>query len=95
MTVIKVFVITIAGALLGMLMGGLFGAGAGMMAPNLFQMTIYLEELGNPVKSATVLGSTVGVLLGGSLAVFGIIVELLSQQKNEAIEKRRETQFKE
>lgn len=65
-------------ALAGMVMGGLFGFGAGTLTPEFFRRVIPWQEI-EPVGAATFFGATVGVLLGGALGCFGIILQLLTQ----------------
>lgn len=67
------------GALLGMALGGIFGFGAGTITPELFKRIIPWQEV-EPVGAATFLGATVGVLLGGGLACFGIILQMISHR---------------
>lgn len=69
----KVFLIVSAGALAGMIMGGLFGFVAGNITPDFFARRS--GECG-PVGFATYLGGRTGVKLGGGLAVFGILVQV-------------------
>lgn len=66
------------GALIGMLPGGLFGFVAGTIAPDIFEHFLRWTKW-EPRGSATVLGAVVGVLLGGGLGVFGIVVALIGQ----------------
>ena len=83
-TVISVFVVVIVGSLAGMVLGGLFGYAAGNIAPKLFEKMILWADL-DAIGTATVLGAIAGVLLGGGLAVFAIIIQFLGQwfaQKN-------------
>jgi hypothetical protein len=70
----RVFLIVTLGALAGMVMGGVFGVGAGFVAPNLFRQIIPWADL-EPRGVATVLGAVAGVLLGGGLAVFGVMLQ--------------------
>lgn len=74
----RVFGIVTFGALAGMLMGGLFGMGAGSMAPGLFRNIIPWTDA-EPRGVATLLGATAGVLLGGGLAVFAILIQTLTR----------------
>ena len=70
----KIFVIVTCGALLGMVFGGLFGFGAAKLTPDFFRRVIPWNDL-EPAGLATFIGATVGVLLGGGLACFGIIIQ--------------------
>ena len=69
--------VTIA-ALIGMGMGGLFGLAAGRLAPEFFRHLIPWQDI-EPVGMATLLGATAGVLLGGSLGCFGVVVQTALQ----------------
>ena len=71
----RIFTIVSAGALAGMVMGGLFGFAAGSMAPTFFGHLIPWTDV-EPRGIATVGGGTVGVLLGGGLAVFALLSQL-------------------
>jgi len=73
----KVFLLVSASSLVGMVMGGAFGFGSAQIAPDLFTTLFPWIEL-EPVGTATVLGAMVGVLLGGALGVFAVMVQLLS-----------------
>ena len=70
----RVFLMVTAGALAGMLMGGFFGLAAGSIAPNLFGHVIPWTDV-EPRGAATVFGAVAGVLLGGGLATFGVLVQ--------------------
>ncbi len=76
----KIFFNVSCGALIGMVMGGLFGFGAGTMTPKFFMHLIPWNDI-EPVGIATVLGGIAGVLLGGGLAVFGVVIQILLEQK--------------
>jgi hypothetical protein len=76
MTWTRIFLIVTVGALVGMLMGGLFGVAAGYIAPNLFRQIVPWADL-EPRGVATVLGAVAGVLLGGGLAVFAVVLQAL------------------
>lgn len=76
-----IFACVTAGALAGMLMGGLFGLFAGSVAPKFFAHVIPWNDV-EPRGIGTVFGSTVGVLLGGGLAVFGVMVQLFTKKKD-------------
>ncbi len=71
----RVFARVSAGALIGMVMGGLFGFASGSMAPSFFAHLVPWNDV-EPRGIATVFGGIAGVLLGGGLATFGIIVQL-------------------
>lgn len=82
MTVAKVFVVVTVGALAGMLLGGVFGAAAGAVAPDLFRALVPWAQL-EPIGSAAVLGATAGVLLGGGLGVFGLLLQTFGGKRPE------------
>lgn len=62
-------------ALQGMLMGGAFGYGSGRIAPGFFEAVLPWREV-QPVGTATFLGATAGVLLGGGLGCFAVLVHV-------------------
>ena len=63
------------GALTGMLLGGAFGFGAGQLAPGLFQVLFPLGPvIEQPVGAAIVIGASGGVLCGGALAAFVLML---------------------
>jgi hypothetical protein len=76
----KIFAIVTIAALLGMGMGGLFGLVAGRVAPDFFRHLIPWQDV-EPAGFAMLLGGTAGVLLGGALGCFGVIVQTLLQWK--------------
>jgi hypothetical protein len=68
-------------ALVGMVLGGLFGLGAGHVAPQFFAHPHPHALMGaplEPVGAATVMGAMWGVLLGGGLGVFAVAVQALA-----------------
>ncbi|MBA2481664.1 MAG: hypothetical protein H0V44_13445 [Planctomycetes bacterium] len=73
---IKIFFIVTGGALAGMLMGGIFGLAAGTIAPGLFAHLVPWSDV-EPRGAATVYGATGGVICGGSLAAFALILQFL------------------
>ena len=80
----KIFVTVTIAALIGMVMGGLFGFGAGKITPDFFRRVIPWQDV-EPVGIATFFGATAGVILGGGLGCFGIIVQtILEWSKNRA-----------
>ncbi|MEX0654322.1 MAG: hypothetical protein WD534_06880 [Phycisphaeraceae bacterium] len=81
LNVITVFATVTAAALVGGAMGGGFGYGAGLLAPDLFSTLIPWETL-EPVGTATVLSAAVGILLGGGLGVFGVLVQIVASLIN-------------
>jgi hypothetical protein len=76
-TWMRVFAIVTCGALAGMVMGGLFGFGAGSIAPRFFAHVIPWNDV-EPKGLATVLGGIAGVLLGGGLATFALLVQTIA-----------------
>jgi len=78
MTWKKIFAVVSVAALLGMVMGGLFGLGAGRLAPDFFRHLIPWQDV-EPIGFAILVGATAGVLLGGALGVFGVILQTLLQ----------------
>lgn len=83
MTWKKIFVAVTSGALIGMLLGGLFGFGAGRIAPEFFRRLIPWQEV-EPVGLATFFGATAGVILGGALGAFAIVVQTMLEWKQKA-----------
>jgi hypothetical protein len=71
----RIFFYVSAGAVIGMLMGGVFGFGAGSLAPNFFTHLIPWTDV-EPRGIATVLGAIAGVLLGGGLATLGVVIQI-------------------
>ncbi len=80
MTWKKIFAAVTIAALGGMIMGGLFGLAAGRLAPDFFRHLIPWQDV-EPAGFAVLLGATAGVLLGGALGCFGVIVQGLLQWK--------------
>jgi hypothetical protein len=76
MTIQKTFITVTAAALGGMFLGGLFGFAAGKIAPDFFRHVIPWQDV-EPVGFATFCGATVGVLLGGGLGCFGVILQFI------------------
>lgn len=73
-----IFAFVTLGALIGMVMGGLFGYAAGQVAPKFFTHLVMWAEL-EPVGTATVIGAAGGVLCGGGLAVFAVAIWALGR----------------
>ena len=75
---ITVFAMVTGCALTDMVLGGLFGFGAGHLAPELFSTVIPWKQI-EPVGTATVLAAAVGVILGGALGTFAVLLQFVSQ----------------
>ncbi|MBA3708426.1 MAG: hypothetical protein H0W83_06380 [Planctomycetes bacterium] len=73
---IRIFAIVTGGALAGMILGGLFGLAAGTIAPGLFSHIVPWTDV-EPRGAATVYGACGGVLCGGGLAAFAVILQFL------------------
>jgi hypothetical protein len=58
----------------GMLLGAAFGWNAGTIAPSLFSSVIPWKDV-EPVGFATVLGAFGGILCGGVLGAFALILQ--------------------
>lgn len=78
LTVISVISLVCAAALIGGVFGGLFGLFAGKVAPQIFENLVPWEEQYEPVGTATVFGAFGGVMLGGGLGVFAVIVQFFA-----------------
>lgn len=76
MTIKKTFIAVTVAALAGLVMGGLFGFGAGKITPDFFAHLIPWQDV-EPVGFATFIGATVGVVLGGGLGCFGVIIQFI------------------
>jgi hypothetical protein len=63
-----------------MLMGGAFGFGAGTLTPNFFMHLIPWTDI-EPRGIAIVLGAIAGVVLGGGLATFGMVIQTYLEHK--------------
>ena len=73
-------VITMAGV--GLVLGAVFGYAAGSIAPSFFKHVMAYP--GNPIEveplgTATLMGATAGVLLGGALGAFAVLMNIASQ----------------
>lgn len=76
MTFRKTFIMVTVAALAGLVMGGVFGVAAGKMTPEFFRHIIPWQDV-EPVGFATFAGATAGVLLGGGLGCFGVIIQFI------------------
>ena len=79
--VIRVIAIVTAVALFGMLLGAAFGWAAATIAPSFFESVMPWKEI-EPVGFATVLGAFGGVMCGGALGVFALILQAISDWRN-------------
>ena len=75
-TIRKTFITVTVAALAGLVMGGVFGFAAGKITPDFFRHIIPWQDV-EPVGFATFAGATAGVLLGGGLGCFGVIIQLI------------------
>ncbi len=76
MTIKATLLIITGSALAGMFMGGLFGLASGSMTPDFFRHIIPWQDV-QPVGFATFLGATVGVVLGGGMGCFAVMVDAI------------------
>ena len=77
----RVFLIVTSGALAGMVLGGTFGFASGSIAPTFFRHVIPWVDV-EPRGVATILGAVAGVLLGGGLAIFGLVIQAFTKVRN-------------
>ena len=77
-----VFLVVAGCAITGMLMGGAFGFAAGKITPDFFRRIIPWQEV-EPAGVATFFGAMTGVLLGGGLGCFAILIQALFPWKKE------------
>lgn len=77
---LKAYALLVLGAVVGMVMGGLFGLGAGLLAPDLFVHLVPWSDV-EPLGAAIVYGAVAGVLLGGGSAVFALIIQAVTYRK--------------
>lgn len=78
MTWKSVFLIVTGCAMAGMVMGGLFGFASGIITPKFFSHIIPWSDV-EPVGVATFFGATAGILLGGALGCFGLLVQIIME----------------
>jgi hypothetical protein len=88
MTTKHVFITVTAAALIGMVLGGLFGLAAGKLAPEFFKHFIPWHDV-EPVGFAVFGGATVGVILGGGLGCFGVILQALTGSKKKTTDETK------
>jgi hypothetical protein len=79
----RTYVIVTVGALVGMILGGSFGLGAGLLAPDLFAHLIPWSGV-EPMAAAIVYGASAGVFLGGGLAVFALVIQTVTSWRRQA-----------
>lgn len=77
MALIRVIATVTGVALFGMLLGAAFGWGAATIAPSFFSSIIPWKNI-EPVGFATVLGAFGGIVCGGALGAFALILEAVS-----------------
>ena len=77
MMVIRAIATVTAVALFGMLLGAGFGWGAATIAPSFFKSVMPGSQV-EPVGFATVLGAFGGVMCGGALGVFALILQAVT-----------------
>jgi len=78
MTWKSTFLVVTGCALAGMVLGGTFGFAAGKITPDFFRHIIPWQDV-EPIGVATFFGATAGVLLGGVLGCFGILIQFILQ----------------
>jgi len=76
MTTKQIFITVTVAALAGMVMGGVFGLVAGKITPDFFRHIMPWQDV-EPAGFAAFCGATAGVLLGGGLGCFGIIIQFI------------------
>ncbi len=65
-------------ALFGMILGGAFGAFAGIVGPNVLRAVVWPLHDVEPVRTAIVLGAFGGVLCGGALGGLAVVAQIVS-----------------
>jgi len=78
----QIFLAVTGAALAGMILGGLFGFASGKITPDLFSRIIPWQNV-EPVSVATFCGATAGIILGGGLGCFGIVIQTIVQSRKE------------
>jgi len=84
MSIVNILVAITGSALAGMLMGGLFGFASGSITPDFFGHLIPWQDV-RPAGFATFLGATVGVVLGGGMGCFAILIRAALVWRNRPI----------
>ena len=83
MTIKNIFIAVTAAALVGMVMGGLFGLIAGSITPEFFRHIVPWHDV-EPAGFAVFCGATAGVILGGGLGCFGIVLQAIGEWRKKA-----------
>lgn len=82
----QIFIAVTLSAVAGMVLGGFFGYFSGRLTPDFFARLIPWRDV-EPIGLATFFGATVGVVLGGGLGCFGIIIQTIVQLRREKQQK--------
>ena len=83
MTIGKTFTTVTVAALVGLILGGMFGFAAGKMTPDFFRHLIPWQDV-EPVGFATFGGATAGVLLGGGLGCFAVLLQFILEWRRKS-----------
>jgi hypothetical protein len=76
MTWYRTFLIVTGCSIVGMLMGGLFGWAGASIAPEFFRSLLGpWQQSADPLGTAVFLGATAGIVLGGALGCFGLLIQ--------------------
>lgn len=78
---ISVILIVTLTAIFGMLMGAAFGWAAGRIAPDFFTHLVAWKQL-EPEGVALIMGAFGGVLCGGLLGTFAVVVQVVAAWKD-------------
>lgn len=81
MALIRVIATVTGVALFGMLLGAAFGWSAANIAPSFFASVVPWKDI-EPVGFATVLGAFGGVVCGGTLGAFALILEAITSWRS-------------
>lgn len=81
-TVPSVIMTVVAVAALGLVLGAGFGYAAGVLAPQVFEQAFTFSERAakvEPRSAAVLLGAFGGLMLGGGLGAFAVLMQVTSQ----------------